>query len=530
MITRRNLLTTAAAFAATPYILSKTTAFAATPKNIVVMAKAIDDVVKGFDPAEAYEFTNWEICANLYRTLVTVDPNDPGKIIGDLAESWEMAPDGINYTFAIRQGLKFESGNPITADDIAFSLHRVMKLGKGPSFTMSPLGWTGDNVEKMVRTDGDYTLLLTLSEKKASSILLSILTCLCGMVVDKKVAMANEVGGDFGNAWLNTHSASSGAYRLVVWQASDNIILEANPNAEHQPKIGRLVFRHVSDPATQLLLLKKGDVDIARNLGSDQLKSIEGDPDLTMNSANTLLTLFLTMNYNVVELQKKEVRQAIRWAIDYDAIANNITPKTYFVWQTFQPRGIPGGIERNPFRKDIEKAKALLIEAGYPNGFKITLDHQASSPFSDIAQAIQADLNDIGVTLELIASDAGQVATKNRAGNYQLVFGRWSPEYYDPSYNADAFCPSLSKDAGMLSRRANFTDQKIAEDVLAAAHETDPKKRLELYATIESEFQDISPFAFLLQQSEVAVQQKNISGLVIGSLGNLTRYDGITKG
>src|SRR5580693_3589562 len=155
MLTRRTLLASSAATLAAPAVL--TPALAATPKGVAVMAHAIDDIVS-FDPAESYEFTDNEVDANCYRRLVTPNLADATKIDGDLAEKYTVSPDGLTFTFHMRKGMKFDSGNPVTAHDAAFSLQRVVKLNKTPGFIVTQFGFNADNVEKMIRAVDDYTL------------------------------------------------------------------------------------------------------------------------------------------------------------------------------------------------------------------------------------------------------------------------------------------------------------------------------------------------------------------------------------
>ena len=315
MLTRRTMLAASAAAATAPAIL--TGAHAATPNGVAVMAKQIDDIVS-FDPAESYEFTNGEVDANCYRRLIRPNLDDATKIEGDLAESWKVSPDGLTFTFTLRHDAKFASGNPVTAKDAVFSLHRVVKLNKTPGFIVTQFGFNPDNVESMIRALDDYTLEMKLPQAQATSFVLYCLSANVGSVVDMKTVMANQANGDFGNAWLKTRTAGAGPYKLTEWAASDHVIIDVNPNAADKPLMRRIVLRHVADPSTQLLLLQKGDVDIARELGSDQLKSIAGDKNLTVNAAPQGTSMYIAMNQSMPELQKVQVHQAIKWAIDYD--------------------------------------------------------------------------------------------------------------------------------------------------------------------------------------------------------------------
>src|SRR6476469_9293782 len=337
------------------------------------MAKQIDDIVS-FDPAESYEFTNGEVDANCYRRLIRPSLDDATKIEGDLAETWDVSKDELTYTFKLRHDAQFDSGNPVTAHDAAFSLQRVVKLNKTPGFIVTQFGLNAENVEKMIRAVDDYTMEMKLPQAQATSFVLYCLSANVGSVVDMKTVMANQSNGDLGNGWLKTHTAGAGPYKLTSWQASDHVIADANPNAVDKGIMNRIVLRHVADPAAQLLLLQKGDADIARDLGADQLKSIAGNKDRTVSASGQGTSLYIAMNQAMTELQKPQVHQAIKWAIDYEAIAKNITPNTWSVCQAFLPYALPGALKDNPLRKDEAKAKQLLAEAGLADGFAVNMD------------------------------------------------------------------------------------------------------------------------------------------------------------
>ena len=252
----------------------------------------------------------------------------------------------------------------------------MVKLNKTPGFIVTQFGFTPDNVEKMVRALDDYTLEMKLpNEAEATSFVLYCLSANVGSVVDTKTVMANQANGDLGNTWLKNHTAGAGPYKLTEWAASDHVIIDTNPNAAEKALMRRIVIRHVADPSTQLLQLEKGDVDIARDLGSDQLKTIAGNKSLTIAAAPQGTSMYMAMNQSVPQLQKVEVHQAIKNAIDYDAIAKNITPNTWSVCQTFLPSALPGSLKSTPFKKDVAKAKQLLAQAGFPDGFAVTMDY-----------------------------------------------------------------------------------------------------------------------------------------------------------
>ena len=532
MLTRRTLL---AASAATPLVapaVITSSAHAATPANVVVMAKQIDDVIS-FDPAEAYEFTNNECCGNMYRRLVSPDHSDATKVAGDVAESWTVSPDGKKFTFKLKSDAVFPSGKTLTAEDAAFSLQRVVMLNKTPGFIITQFGFTKDNVGQLIKATDEHTLEMTLPEAFAPSFVLFCLSANVGSLVEKATVMAHAENNDYGNAWLKAQSAGAGAYQLTSWSASDHITLDANPHSTAPAKIKRVVIRHVSDPSAQLLMLQKGDADIVRDLTPDQISQLGTGGGLTITKSGQGTSMYLAMNQNVPELQKVAVHQAIKWAIDYEMIASKITPNAWEVRQGFLPVGLPGALTDNPFHKDVAKAKALLAEAGYPNGFSISMDVISSPPSSDIGQALQANLAEIGIKVEILPGEQRQVITKTRARTHQLALLYWGTDYFDPNSNAQAFCanPDDGNDSKLkiLAWRSHYVDPELTKMVDVAAHELDNAKRVKEYEDMQRIFRDRAPFAMMLQKISSAVMAKGVSGFVVGPLPDYTRYSTITK-
>ncbi|MGN6317846.1 ABC transporter substrate-binding protein [Trinickia sp.] len=530
-VSRRSFLVQAAALAATPYMATRI-AGAATPKAMAVIGQSIDGIVNGFDPAEAYD-ASLDTIGNMYRTLFAADPAKPGQLAGDLAHDWTVSADGTHWTIKLRPALQFESGAPVTADDVAFSLQRVIRLNRAPSFLLGQLGLTPANIETAVRASAPDTVAITLPEARASGLVMAALSTTCASVVEKKVVLAHETNGDLGNAWLRTHSAGAGAYRLVSWQASDHIVLDTNAHAGVKPLTPRAAIRHMAEPATELLLLKRGDIDIGRTLGSDQLKTISGDTSLDVVSKDVLTLLLLQVNMAVPQFQKVQARQAIKLAIDYDAIARNITPDLWSVWQSFLPKGTPGALHARLFQKDLAKAKALMSEAGLAAGVSVTLDHPNSWPFVEIAQALQADLGQIGIRVELLAGSYAQVLAKRRARTHQMSLARFSADHLDPSSFASYYCFNPDDSADSKNKtgawNAHFVDAKLNAAGDAAAREMNEQKRIAMYADMQKHFASVSPFMFLLQKRDVAVQRKGVQGISLGAVNAYTRFDRITK-
>ena len=528
MLNRRTLLGAAGAMP-----LLSTVAMAQSPKDVLIIAKQIDDIVS-LDPQEAFEFSGGEILGNVYDRLILPNLDDPTKIVGDLAESWSTSEDGLTTTFKMRAGRKFASGNPVTAEDAAWSLQRAVIMNKAPGFIVTQFGFTPENVAERVRATDDSTLVLTIAEKGSPSFLLYCLSASVGGVVDKKVVMTHVANNDLGNAWLKAgNSAGSGGYQLRGWRASEQVSMEANPNAAVAPKLRRVIVLHRADPSAQLLGLQKGDIDIARDLTPDQLTSLEKDAAYSLMVSPKSYINYLALNQNHPMLSKPQVRQAIKWAIDYAGIAQAITAKTYEPHQAFLPKGFPGALTDLPFKKDVAKAKALLAEAGVPQGFEVTLDHPSVAPFADWAVAIQANLAEVGIKANLIAGESRQVITKTRARQHQIAMVRWGSDYMDPHSNAETFNINTDNTEAQKNRtlawRSSWKDDDFTQRAIEAQKEPDSARRIALYERLERDHQERSPFVILAQQVEVAAMKKGTTGLELALLSDRSKYTGVSK-
>jgi peptide/nickel transport system substrate-binding protein len=515
------------------FALGGPSAFAQTPKDTIVMAKQIDDIIS-LDPAEAFEFSGSEVAANIYDRLIGITFSNVSELRGELAESWSVAENGRRYTFKIRPNVKFHSGNPVAAEDAAWSLQRAVILNKSPGFILTQFGFTKENAASRIRATDPLTLIIETEKPVAPTFFYNCLTAVVGSVVDSKLVKANAKGDDLGNEWLKTNSAGSGAYKLRSWRATESYTLEANANwYKGAPKTKRIVVRHVVEPVTQRLLLEKGDVDYARNMTKDQLAALANNKDIGFEQGRKGTVLYVGLNQKNPNLRKPEVREALKWLVDYDAIEKNIVAGRYVQHEAFLPKGFLGAIDDKPYKFDVAKAKKLLANAGLPSGFGLTMDFQNASPFIDVAQAIQASWAQAGVKLTLVPSDAKQLLTKYRARNHETMIYSWGADYQDPHSNAEAFSMNGDNTENAMSKtlawRNSWHIPEMTKRAAEAVLERDAKKREEIYQQLQREHQNISPFIIMFQEIEIAARRKNTSGFIIGPIFGSNLYYAIAK-
>jgi len=495
------------------------TAKAATPPDTLVMAWQIDDIIS-LDPAEIFEFSAGEIAGNTYERLINYDPKDVTKIYGEVAESWNVSPDGKTFTFKIRQGKKFASGNPVTAEDVVFSLQRAVVLDKSPAFIIGQFGLTKDNVKDKIKQTGPYEFTMELDKPYAPTFVLYCLTATVASIVDKKLVMQNEQNGDMGYNWLKTRYAGSGPFKIRDWKANEVVVLERNDNYDKKAPVARVIYRHLKESATQRLLLEKGDVDIARNLQAEELDAVAKNQDIKIQSGPKGTVWYLGLNQKNPNLAKPEVRQALKYLVDYQAIADTIMKHQADVHQAFLPKGFLGAVTENPYKLDVAKAKELLAKAGLPNGFSVTIDARSVPHVMGMVQAIQQTFAQAGVKLEILPGDEKQTLTKYRARNHDIYIGRWGADYQDPNTNADTFAAnddnSDNASAKPLAWRNAWDPGPLTQKTRAAVLERDPEKRAAMYAELQKAVMEDGPFVIMFQQTEVAAMRKNVEGFVIG--------------
>jgi peptide/nickel transport system substrate-binding protein len=485
---------------------------AASPSDTLVAALYFDE--KLLDPA--HEFSNFGNASAraMYDQLVTFANGDLTRVVPDLATSWKVSGAGKVYTFTLRSGVKFSSGNPLTSADVVFSLLREQNLKGNPSFLLA-------NVAS-VTAPNPSTVVITL--KAADPAILYILPSPSLSILDSKTVMAhggtdaaNADKTDTAEAYLDTHSAGSGPYVLGSFQPGNSISFTANPTYwGAAPKLKKLLLLNQQAP-DQKLTLEKGDTDIGLNLAPDQLSSLQGNAQLTTVTSLSPNIFFLIMNMDPVAspaTANLKVRDAIRAALDYAGIADLAGQGS------IQPAGVVpvqflGALPTSMAPKqDVAKAKALLQQAGYANGVSVTLEYPSDitingQDFSLFAQKIQSDLAAVGITVKLLGKPIAVSLPDYRAGNEQIGLWEWGPDYPDPSDYLN-FLPGQ-----LVGLRANWkagADATLAREMQQAATTLNNTKRAAIYRLIQQRMNQIGPFITLFQPVQIVATQKTVTG------------------
>ena len=501
---------------------------AADRKDVLVIGMATSDIIS-LDPAKAFEFSGVGIDAQIYDRLLDFPAGQFDKPELSLAKSYDVSPDGKTWTFHLRKDVKFHSGNPVTADDVVYSFKRVVYLKDQPSFILTQFGITEDSVRALNK----YTVQITLDKKYAGGIFFACLAAGVSSIVDSEVVKQHVQktdkypDGDMGLTWLARNSAGSGPFILRKWEKGDRVILDANPDHfSTPPKVKRVVIKEIVEATSRRLQVEKGDIDIAWEILPDQINELKKNKDLRIESSPATIIYYVGMNVTKGPLKDNRVRTAIRHAIDYDGIIDSIMGGAARPTNSFIPKGFAGYEDIVYYREDLEKARKLLKEAGFPDGFEISMDHGDQPPNPEIAQALQNSLARVGIKVKLNKLISSQLWPKYRAQKHELILARWGPDYVDPHTNAQPFADYKAK---QLCWRNVYYNDETSGLIQQAGQEMDNDKRIGLYQKANKIIQTEGPYAMLYQGMYDHAVRNNIGDVYAAPTFDLWKLYPITK-
>ena len=492
---------------------------AATPKDALVIGANTEIFITN-DPGVSFEVLPNAIVQNIYAKLVSVVVKDKQFItIPGLAESWEVAPDGKTWTFHLRKGLVFADGDPLKADAVVYSFQRVLKLQKSPCWLFSDvLGLT----EESITAPDDYTVKIITNGAPSNVVLTMVGNTLSG-VLNPKIVQEHEVDGDMGQAWLADHSAGAGPYVLEEWDRKIKVVLKANENYwRGAPKIKTVILQDIPEPTDQLLLLKKGDIDIAWDLTAEQANSLKGSPDVSIVTTPGQSDEYVGMNAGWGPFKDVRVRQAVKYAIDYNAIIDKVMTGFAINNQQFLPVGYFGYVENNPYYQDIEKAKALMAEAGYADGFDVELVTNTTERRETEAVVVQENLAKIGIRATINLMQASQMYAKFREQGLQMIVAGWGVDYPDADALSNPFANHRVK---QLAWRCAWIDDYAANLTEAAAKEINEDRRFQMYQDLTNYWHIYGPFAMMYQPIEFWGVRNEVKNYDIAAEGYSVHFD-----
>ena len=491
-------------------------AYAKTPPDQLIIGMNMNNLLT-LDPAAMTGNEVVGIVVNLYDSLVELDPNTLTNVKPALAKSWDISPDGKTLTFHLRDNVTFHSGNPLTAEDVVWSMRRLLHLNLAQASVWKSYGFSKENIDQQIKALDDHTVQLTLPKANDPQLVIYSLGALGNLgVLDRKTVLSHEVNSDWGNRWLTTNEAGSGPFMLDTWQAKDVLRMQRNPTYWREaPKMNRVVLRHFQESQTLRLMVEKGDLDIASNMAVADINALRKDPQLTVEAVQKGTVYYVAMSMKEAHFANPKVREAVRYLIDYQGINKALMPGYGVLHQRPIKAGMPSTLPDPGYKLDIPRAKKLLAEAGYPDGFDTTLRVLADQPFLNIAIAVQSTLMQAGINAKIITGTGNQIYGAMRERKFDMLVGRGGSgvePHPHSSLRALVYNPDNSDEARLTNFqgwRTGFYDKPLNEMIDKALLERDPQKQIADYQQIQVRYDQLIPALIPLSQMVDSVVVRN---------------------
>ena len=477
---------------------------ASTGKDTLVIAQGAD--AKSLDPHASNDNPSSRIRVQIYDRLMDLDDNGVPQPM--LAESWER-PDDKTIIFHLRKGVKFHNGDEMKASDVKFSLERALAA---PEVSHILTGING------VEVLDDYTVKVT-TEKPMAAILNNLAHTTIAILSEKAT---KEAGDKFGQ-----NPVGSGPYKFVSWQSGDRVTLEAFPEYwQGEAPIKNVVFRNIVEETNRTIGLETGELDIIYDIqGMDKNKLKDDDRFVVIEGPQVSMT-YLGFNMKKAPYDNPKVREAISYAIDQKPIIDTVFLGAGEAANSIIGPNVWGYYDVEKYTQDIEKAKALLAEAGYPDGFKAKIWVNDNPVRRDTAVILQDQLKQIGIDLAIETVEWGAFLDGTARGDHEMYLLGWGTVTRDPDYGMyELISTATMGAAGNRSFYSNPTVDKLLEE---GKTELDPEKRKAIYKEIQEIIRKDIPMYMIIYPLQNVVTQKNIKNFKLDP-ANAHRIYGVTK-
>ena len=466
-------------------------------RDIVILR---DMDLASLDPHRMFCDTCMIVLSGTYERLVNVDPADPSKLLPGLATEWSANADSTEFTFKLNPAAKFADGSAVTSADVKWSFERSANMNAGGSFLLAGL--------KQVDTPDPETAVVVFNAPNAPFLKIAGAALAMSIANSKELTdQAKALTGpgaeqDEADTWFaEGRSAGSGPYTIESYTSGESIVLKRNENywGEKAP-FASITIKQVADSASQLLQMKAGDADMAMNIAFDSIGDASSIPGVAVTPLDSFNFIHLNLNHLAAggeKLADARVRQAIRYAIDYDKLIETTLAGNGQVQATAIPNGFPGTEGLELPARNLDKAKQLMADAGLADGFSIESEYIQQNvygvDFDTMMQSIQQDLKDIKIDLSLKPVDRPQFSADRKAQGIAFAPLYFAPDYIDASEYIGYFGPVSSSFRGFAGPvpNATYENDAASEANLAKALGTsDEAARAALYNEIAKKMID----------------------------------------
>ena len=480
-----------------------------------VLTVAVPTEVLTLDPAMHRDRVTETVIRNMFDGLVTRTTDM--EIVPEIAESWEQTSP-TEWIFKIRQGITFHNGEALTADDVAFTFNRIATEGAVDGQSSPRIGLLGP-VVKVEATD-EYTAKFTLSEP--SPVFLAMLPF--QEVVPKDYIEEN------GSEYFAKNPVGAGPFKYVKKDSklNEQIIMERYENywggspdiaPVGNAQVDVVIFQIMPETASRIAALQAGQVQIVQEIPPDMVEQLEADSNIEVKAADSTRERFIELNVNKPPFDNVKVRQAMNYAVNYEEIVEYILNGNGEALKgPYMPKGFAYNDQLPGYEYNPEKAKELLAEAGYPNGFDVVIDAKADE--KDVAEAVANQLRDVGVNASVRVWDYAVLKEKIAEGGRLMIAANWGNGSLDPT--------GILEPKFRSGGRGNFSfygNARVDELMDKAMVETDSEKRADQWKEIQQIIYDEAPAIFGYITQELYAQRANVTNWEPSPDGRINLHD-----
>jgi len=495
---------------------------AQAPKTLVI---AIGADQTGLDPQTVQNNESGFVMSTIFDGIVNYKPGS-SEVEPGLAQSWTISPDGKVYTFKLRRGVKFHDGTPMNARTVAQDLDRAInpdnpcyvlnrKVDTYDAFTFGSV--KGGDVVKMDVMD-DYTLRFTLPKPNAP--FLSSLAMVWQGIMSP--AATKQYSCD-----ASQHPVGTGPFKFVEAVRNDHITVEANRDYwGEKAKVDRIIFRIIPESATRVLALERNEVQIVADVLPADQDRIQKNADLKLYVQPGLTILGVSMSTDLGAFKDKRVRQAMNYAVDKEAINKGL-----YGGATTASQGIPPvlwGYNKNvaPYPYDVNKAKALLNEAGFPNGFSTEMmvypNPRGYNPIggAKLGEAVQGYLAKVGVTVKISQYEWGAYLARFRHDPWEgFAISGWTGDNGDPdNFLGDLFEWGPDPNKPRTNDTSRYRNPEYEKLIQEGRETADQAKRAQIYEKANQVLHDDAPWIFINYTNQVRASRATVKGFQLNPL------------
>lgn len=482
----------------------------ASGKDTLIYGRGGDST--SLDPITTTEGEAFKVTENIYESLLTYGDKDT-TVQPALAEKWEASDDGLTYTFYLRKGVKFHDGTDFNAEAVIVNFERWMNgdAEKFPYYTMFG-GFKSEegHVIKEITAKDDHTVVFTLKRPQAP-FLKNIAMSPFGI---SSPAAIEKYGDD-----LRSNPVGTGPFKFVEWKANDRIVLEKYDGywLKDYPKLKQVIFKTIPENSARLNALQTGEIDLMDGLNPSDLDKVKSDSKLQLFERPSMNVGYVGLTVTRKPLDNKLVRQALNHAVDKKAIIDSFYGGFAEPAKNPMPPSLEGyddSTEEYPY--DVEKAKALLKEAGFPDGFEMELwAMPVARPYMPegmkVAEVLQASFEKIGVKAKIVTYDWATYLDKASKGEADSFLLGWTGDNGDP----DNFIYTLlDKDSIGGNNYTYFANEELHKILIEAQTVTDQAKRNELYKQAQAIVHDEAPWIPLVHSTPMMAGTADIANFI----------------